>query len=181
MIGAVHVKRRIAAAVLIAISLTGGPSLAFDLTLSGKTPVSVFFAPGNYLDAVISRIDSAKSEILIQSYYFGSVPVADALIRARKGGVRVAVIMDRSARAEGVTPGVLMSNEGITVLLDKHHYTANSRVMIVDARILCTGSFDFNRASEEKNSENLLILDSPELARLYRDNWLKHREHSEPY
>jgi phosphatidylserine/phosphatidylglycerophosphate/cardiolipin synthase-like enzyme len=44
-----------------------------------------------------------------------------------------------------------------------------------------TGSFNFTRAAEEKNAENLLIIKSKELAGIYFDNWNRHKEHSEIY
>jgi phosphatidylserine/phosphatidylglycerophosphate/cardiolipin synthase-like enzyme len=44
-----------------------------------------------------------------------------------------------------------------------------------------TGSFNFTRAAEEKNAENLLIIKSKELTGIYIDNWRQHRQHSEPY
>ena len=46
---------------------------------------------------------------------------------------------------------------------------------------MITGSFNFTRAAEEKNAENLLIIKSKELAKLYIDNWNQHKDHSEPY
>lgn len=36
---------------------------------------------------------------------------------------------------------------------------------------MITGSFNFTKAAEEKNAENLLIIPSKELARVYLDNW----------
>jgi phosphatidylserine/phosphatidylglycerophosphate/cardiolipin synthase-like enzyme len=44
-----------------------------------------------------------------------------------------------------------------------------------------TGSFNFTNAAEEKNAENLLIIQSRELAGIYVDNLRKHLEHSERY
>lgn len=44
---------------------------------------------------------------------------------------------------------------------------------------LTTGSFNFTNGTEEHNAENLLIIDSPELARLYREEWERHRGHGE--
>ena len=46
---------------------------------------------------------------------------------------------------------------------------------------MITGSFNFTRAAEEKNAENLLIIKSKELAGIHTGNWKRHREHSEPY
>jgi len=53
--------------------------------------------------------------------------------------------------------------------------------MIIDKDAVITGSFNFTKAAEEKNAENSLILKNRELARVYRDNWNRHRKHSEEY
>jgi phosphatidylserine/phosphatidylglycerophosphate/cardiolipin synthase-like enzyme len=53
--------------------------------------------------------------------------------------------------------------------------------MIIDSKIIITGSFNFTKSAEEGNAENLLIINSPELAKKYIENWNKHAEHSEPF
>ncbi len=47
--------------------------------------------------------------------------------------------------------------------------------------MVSTESFNFTKAAEEKNAENLLILKNKDLAKMYLANWHKHREHSEKY
>jgi phosphatidylserine/phosphatidylglycerophosphate/cardiolipin synthase-like enzyme len=44
-----------------------------------------------------------------------------------------------------------------------------------------TGSFNFTKAAEKKNAENLLIIQDPTLAGKYVDNWNAHRKHSVAY
>jgi phosphatidylserine/phosphatidylglycerophosphate/cardiolipin synthase-like enzyme len=41
-----------------------------------------------------------------------------------------------------------------------------------------TGSFNFTKAAEEKNAENLLIIRSQALAKPYLENWQRDRDHS---
>ena len=53
--------------------------------------------------------------------------------------------------------------------------------MVIDSNTVITGSFNFTKAAEEGNAENLLIIHSPELAAKYTENWNKHAEHSETY
>lgn len=169
-------------AILMTFLLCSGASNAFEITLAKDTPAQVFFSPdGAFADVVIKHVSEARSEILIQSYYFGSFPIARALIKAHKKGVKVSIIVDKADRAEGVTPGIQMSQEGIAVFLDNRHTIANNRVMIIDGKKIFTGSFDFNKASGQMIADNLLVVESPGLAKLYRENWLKHREHSETY
>jgi phosphatidylserine/phosphatidylglycerophosphate/cardiolipin synthase-like enzyme len=45
-----------------------------------------------------------------------------------------------------------------------------------------TGSFNFTQAAENKNAENLLILDDlPDLTRAYQENFQQHLRHAVPY
>ena len=50
--------------------------------------------------------------------------------------------------------------------------------MIIDDRIVITGSFNFTKAAEEKNAENLLVIDSPALAAKYVANFAKHKKYA---
>jgi len=52
-------------------------------------------------------------------------------------------------------------------------------VMIIDGATIITGSFNFTKAAEESNAENLVILrETPALASKYEANWQAHRSHS---
>jgi phosphatidylserine/phosphatidylglycerophosphate/cardiolipin synthase-like enzyme len=51
--------------------------------------------------------------------------------------------------------------------------------MIIDAETVITGSFNFTKAAEESNAENLLIIRNKRLASLYTKNWKEHADHSE--
>jgi phosphatidylserine/phosphatidylglycerophosphate/cardiolipin synthase-like enzyme len=41
------------------------------------------------------------------------------------------------------------------------------KVMIIDEQTVVTGSYNFSANAEERNDENLLIIDNPELARQF--------------
>jgi phosphatidylserine/phosphatidylglycerophosphate/cardiolipin synthase-like enzyme len=158
------------------------PARASDVILPGNTTAQVYFSPkGGCTDAVLKMMAAAQSEILVQAFSFGSPALTDALLQAHSRGVKVALILDSSERMEGLTPAVILSNAGIPVYLDGKHALANNRVIIFDRRTVMTGSFNFNKASEEMNAENLLVLESKGVSALYRDNWMLHRQHSEPY
>jgi phosphatidylserine/phosphatidylglycerophosphate/cardiolipin synthase-like enzyme len=53
--------------------------------------------------------------------------------------------------------------------------------MIIDGETLITGSFNFIKAAEEKNAENLLVIRDKVLAARYVGNWKLHEGHSESY
>ena len=53
--------------------------------------------------------------------------------------------------------------------------------MILDGSSVIVGSFNFSKAAEEKNAENLLIIHRSVLAEKYTKNWHEHEGHSEVY
>ncbi|MGA3083709.1 MAG: phospholipase D family protein [Thermodesulfobacteriota bacterium] len=159
------------------------PSLSYPLNLIlNNTPVQVYFSPnGGAAEAIIQEIDQAKTEILVQAYTFTSQPIAKALLSAHKRGIKVQVILDKSQRSEKYTSASFMANVGIPTYIDDHHAIAHNKIMVIDRETVITGSFNFTRAAEKRNAENLLIVKSKELAKPYMDNWNQYKGHSEPY
>jgi len=156
-------------------------SHATDLILN-NTLAQVCFSPkGGCTEAIASQIDKATSEILVQAYSFTSAPIAKALVDAHKRGVKVEAILDKSQKSERYTSATFISNAGIPTYIDSKHAIAHNKIVIIDKETVITGSFNFTKAAEEKNAENLLIIKTKDLAKLYIDNWYKHKEHAEPY
>jgi len=141
----------------------------------------IFSPNGGCTNAIIEQIDNAKSDILIQAYSFTSTPIAPALINAHKRGIKIEAILDKSNVTANYSSATYISNNGIPVFIDAAHAIAHNKIMIIDKEIVITGSFNFTKAAEEKNAENLLIIKSKELANTYLDNWNKHKEHSNEY
>jgi phosphatidylserine/phosphatidylglycerophosphate/cardiolipin synthase-like enzyme len=53
--------------------------------------------------------------------------------------------------------------------------------MIIDGATVITGSFNFTKAAEESNAENLLVIRDKAIAERYTSNWDIHVEHSALY
>jgi len=153
-----------------------------DEFILNNTPAEVYFSPnGGCTEAIIKELNNAKKEILVQAYSFTSQPIAKSLVDAYKRGVKVEVIIDKSQRTEKYTSATFLANMRIPVYIDAKHAIAHNKVIIIDRGTVITGSFNFTKSAEEKNAENLLIIKSKDLARIYMDNWLKHKEHSDIY
>jgi len=54
-------------------------------------------------------------------------------------------------------------------------------MMVFDGETVATGSFNFTKAAQEHNAENLLILKDRALADVYAKNWEDHLAHSEGF
>jgi phosphatidylserine/phosphatidylglycerophosphate/cardiolipin synthase-like enzyme len=142
----------------------------------------VYFSPfGGCTDAVEASLLLAKSNVLVQAYSFTSAPIAKALVDAKKRGVDVQVVLDKSQRTEQYTSATFLANEGVPVFIDDSHRIAHNKVMVIDGETVITGSFNFTKSAEEANAENLLIIKDPLLAQKYAANWQAHRAHSQGY
>jgi phosphatidylserine/phosphatidylglycerophosphate/cardiolipin synthase-like enzyme len=145
------------------------------------TTWDVYFSPaGGCTEAVVAALDKAKSNVLVQAYSFTSAPIAKALIEAKKRGVHVQVILDKSQKREQYSSATFLKNSGVPTFIDARHAIAHNKVMVIDYHTVITGSFNFTKAAEEKNAENLLIIQDNELAQKYAANWAAHLDHSEP-
>jgi phosphatidylserine/phosphatidylglycerophosphate/cardiolipin synthase-like enzyme len=175
-------KRLSLVVLLLSLAVLGSlPAHAYDLTLN-NVPAQVYFSPnGGCTNAIVQEIGGARQEILVQAYSFTSVPSAKALVDAFKRAVKVTAILDKSQRSERYTSAAFLANARIPTFIDDAHAIAHNKIMIIDQAIVVTGSFNFTKAAEQKNAENLLTLKSKDLAKLYMQNWQVHREHSEPY
>jgi phosphatidylserine/phosphatidylglycerophosphate/cardiolipin synthase-like enzyme len=129
------------------------------LTLASGTDVEVFFSPnGGATDAVVGEINRAQRRVLVQAYTFSSVPIAIALVSAKKRGVEVEAILDKSNVKEGYSSITFMEKASIPVYIDDRVKIAHSKIMIIDGKEIITGSFNFTMSGECHNAENLLIL-----------------------
>ena len=167
----------------ICLLLNFQPSYAAKTKPAQSEPqIEVFFSPhGGCTDAIVKTLGQAKSGILIQAYSFTSAPIAKAAVDAHKRGVQVKVILDKSQRTEKYSSADFLAHAGVPVSIDAKHKIAHNKIMIIDSSTVITGSFNFTKAAEEGNAENLLIIQSTDLAAKYTDNWNRHFEHSEPY
>jgi len=168
-------------AVVAAVERGCGPVSAPNAV--GKLPsMEVFFSPkGGCTEAVVAEIDRATTSILVQAYSFTSAPIAKALVDAHERGVDVSVILDKSQESEKYSSADFVSHAGIATLIDDRHAIAHNKVMILDGQVVITGSFNFTKAAEESNAENLLVIRDGAIAGLYTQNWRRHAEHSAPY
>ena len=129
----------------------------------------------------MQAIRAAHSSILVQAYSFTSQPITRALIDASRRGVKVDVILDKSQERERHSTAEWLARSGVPVEVDAVHAIAHNKVMVIDGETVLTGSFNFTTAAEERNAENLLLVQDPALAARYAANWQAHRVHATPY
>lgn len=153
----------------------------FPLTSSSIT-LEVYFSPkGGCASAIEKKIDSAKKEILVAVYTFTSSQLAWALVRAKKRGVDVKVVLDSSGTEDRFSKVEFLKNKGIEAKIDYFHILQTQRKMrkfpgkmhhkfaVIDEEVVITGSYNWTASAEEHNDEDCLIfIDAKELAKIYK-------------
>src|SRR5262249_27452738 len=111
-------------------------------------------------------------------YSFTADPLTYALVDAKKRGLHVDILLDHSNEKERYSDLRIFLDQGLAPLIDSDHAIAHNKVMIIDKKVLITGSFNFTNQAEHENAENRLILKgNPDLVDAYRQNFLAHKAH----
>jgi phosphatidylserine/phosphatidylglycerophosphate/cardiolipin synthase-like enzyme len=167
--------------VVIIALMSISPAHAEQFRATGT--IDAYFSPhGGCTEAIVKELYHAKTEILVQAYSFTSKPIARAIVDARKRGIDIEVILDKSQRSQKYSSADFVAHAGIPTYIDSAHAIAHNKIMIIDRSILITGSFNFTKSAEENNAENLLIIrGNKPLVDRYIQNFNEHEGHSARY
>jgi phosphatidylserine/phosphatidylglycerophosphate/cardiolipin synthase-like enzyme len=144
--------------------------------------VDVLFSPrGGCTARIVAEINAARNSLYCQAYSFTSPEICNAIIAAHRRGVKVGVVLDRSQSMGNGSKIKELHKAGVPTWVDKKHAIAHNKVMIIDASVVITGSFNFTQAAENSNAENMLVIRSQRLAQQYMVNWTAHQSHSEKF
>jgi phosphatidylserine/phosphatidylglycerophosphate/cardiolipin synthase-like enzyme len=138
----------------------------------GDTNVEVYFSPEDGVAKyVLQRLATAKKNIHFMTFSYTADPISDAMIAKLKAGLVVRGVFERqNAGGSGADFGRLKQG-GVDVLEDGNCYILHHKVIVIDERTVITGSYNFTGSAEHDNDENLVIVDDPNLARAYLDEF----------
>lgn len=138
---------------------------------------SVYFTtPGNDINYIeeqlIARIDDATTSIHIASFEFDLENVAEALIAAQQRGVEIQWVTDdeygiEADEEEGHDLFAKMEDAGIGVKDDRRSGLMHNKFWIFDQSVVWTGSTNITHNGTLLNNNNVLVLQSTELAAIY--------------
>jgi len=135
--------------------------------------IEAFFCPAdNCSQKLISQFDSAKGTIDGAIYSFTLDSIGDALVNAKKRGVNVRIVMERQQLSDYSEIDKL-KNAGIDVRIDSNPAYMHDKFAVIDGNVVATGSFNWSQNADEKNNENLVIINSQELAQKFEAEFVK--------
>jgi len=153
--------------------------VALSLAYSGTAAEAVnckvrptFSSQGSIAEVVLREIRQARSQLVLAVYGFSNPLLAEELAKLAGRGVAVKVKIDdekSKERKEGRVIEVLKA-AGVSVQAVAPEGRNHNKFAVIDDSRVITGSYNWTLKAE-KNWENLLILDCPELARMYLREW----------
>jgi phosphatidylserine/phosphatidylglycerophosphate/cardiolipin synthase-like enzyme len=137
--------------------------------------VEVCFTPGeDCTERIVKALGEATASIVLQAYSFTSASIAKAPVDAKKCGVRVEAILDKSNRTDKYSAADFLANSGILTLIDAQHAIAHNKVIIINGEIVIGGLFNYTRAAQDKHAEDVEITRDKAVAAKYTANWVRH-------
>lgn len=137
---------------------------------TGSPDIAVYFAPGKKItEGLCQFIDGAKKTLDVCIYDLDLPEVAEALVNAKNRGISVRVVVDSDNRKLKAIDR--LEKAGIWIVADQRSTIMHNKFVIQDGLRVWTGSFNFTENGRQKNDNNALIIDSREIAVLYREKF----------
>lgn len=138
------------------------------VTLDG-TQVDTYFSPDDHvLTAIYNLLSDANESIYFLAFSFTSNELGDIVRQKADAGLTVKGVMDEEQiNSNTGTEFDPFRQAGLDVLIDGNAGQMHHKVFIVDESIVVLGSYNFSKAAEERNDENIIIVYNEKIAEYY--------------
>lgn len=139
----------------------------------GETVVETYFSPEDLVEGrLVDLILEAEESIHFMAYSFTADMLSEAIRAVAASGVNVTGVMEEEQA---------LNNDGseyepflqaaLDIRLDGNDGQMHHKVIIIDEKIVITGSYNFSRNAAEINDENVIIIHSTGIAAKYLDEF----------
>ena len=137
------------------------------------TPIQVIFTSEDHAieESIIPVINTATQSIRFLAFSYTDAPLAQAMIQRAQNGVNVAGVFEKVGSDADSAELKTLYCARVPVRRDNNPAFMHNKVIVVDQRYVITGSLNFSTNAEESNDENVIIIDNPDIANLYVQNF----------
>jgi phosphatidylserine/phosphatidylglycerophosphate/cardiolipin synthase-like enzyme len=163
-----------------------GPNVVTDTPyptlMIGDTHLEILFSPDDGVAAhLVELIQSAQESIYFMAYSFTANDIGAAVMERAAAGVTVAGVMDEgqvnSGQGSEYDP---FRQAGLDVRLDGNPGLMHHKIILIDRRIIITGSYNFSASAETSNDENLIVISNPDIAMQYLIEFMRVYAQTQP-
>ncbi len=132
--------------------------------------VEVYFSPKSpATKRILELINNAKNYIYAPTFLITHNDITNALIKAKKRGVDVKIIMDANNINTKHTKYQILRGNAIALKSENYAGKLHSKTMIIDDEYVVMGSMNFSQSGTNGNDENTLIIQNSEFAANYKN------------
>ncbi len=147
--------------------------LSVTISISTLAKTEVYFSlSNNPQEEIIKNINQAQASINITMYIFTDREIALPLTKARERGVKVRLYLDEDQVEYQYSQSRFLVQKGIKTRISSNNYIMHNKFAIIDNRILLTGSYNWTFSANNRNDENLMVIDDPEIIEIFQNQFV---------
>jgi phosphatidylserine/phosphatidylglycerophosphate/cardiolipin synthase-like enzyme len=138
-----------------------------SLTIQGTPVQALFAAEDHVVSALVPLIESAEESIRFMAFSFTHDELGQAMLERTEAGIDLQGIFETRGSETEHSELVNLYCAGLPVRQDGNAGSMHHKVVIIDGRIVVTGSANFSNNADRFNDENVLIIANQDLAQAY--------------
>jgi phosphatidylserine/phosphatidylglycerophosphate/cardiolipin synthase-like enzyme len=144
-----------------------------EVKMPDGTTVQTLFAPHhNVVRQLVDVIKSAEKSVYFMAFSFTHDGIGQAMQERYDAGVDVRGVLETRGTHTPYAEFNKMQKQGIAVRRDINKWAMHHKVIMIDARTVTTGSFNFSENAARSNNENVLIIrDNPAIAARFMEEF----------
>lgn len=147
--------------------------LSVTISISSLAKTEVYFSLyDNPQKEIIKNINQAEAFINIAMYIFTDREITLPLIEAQKRGVKVRLYLDKDQVDYQYSQSRFLVQKGIKTRISSNNYIMHNKFAIIDNLLLLTGSYNWTFSANNRNDENLMVVDDPEIIEIFQNQFV---------
>lgn len=134
-----------------------------------NTPIQFLFSPEDNVigNQLIPLVQKARRSIYFMAFSYTHDGLTQAMLERAGAGVKVQGIFETRGSETEYSALPPMFCAKLPVRQDGNPGTFHHKVIVIDRKIVITGSLNFSANADDSNSENTIVIANSEIARLY--------------
>ncbi len=144
-----------------------------NVTVGHSNIRTYFSAEGDVAGEVARALNEAESSIHFMAFSYTHQGINEVVSAKMAEGVKVRGIFDNTQAGSRYSQYHPLKAAGADVRRDGSRGVMHHKVFIIDEKTVITGSFNFSKSANQRNDENLLIIEDEDMAAKYMQEFHK--------
>ncbi|MEM5792794.1 MAG: phospholipase D-like domain-containing protein [Candidatus Aenigmatarchaeota archaeon] len=144
-----------------------GKRVKYPFIIFENKKIENYFCPEDECSQkIIEKIGQANSSVYFMTFSFTDNRIGDMLLRLNEDGIIIKGVFEKT-QENNYSEYNKLKNNGIDVKFDNNKYNMHHKVFIIDNKTVITGSYNPTKSGDERNDENILIIEDEIVAKKF--------------